>query len=210
MTISGSSASLYLGASLKWGGGLAHSWGTAVKSSWTAAAKQQPLRSSQITSGYKQRWTVLQWQGSLSTEGQHEVWTRGPPPCLSSVLDEKRSLAGVVLAGTLSSYSQHAHFREEVENQETNVRSVREESEMWQTGRKFSSQAMYFFIAWKPVLLYVSLFTKWCRKAYLIFQRLSMETDGAKNNYKTQWKHGQNLFKGRRGFYRGRSLWSHH
>ena len=66
MTISGSSASLYLGASLKF---LAHTLGKAVKSSWWAAAKQQPLRSSQITSGYKQRWTVLQWKRQLINRG---------------------------------------------------------------------------------------------------------------------------------------------
>ncbi len=90
-------------------------------SSWRAAAQQQPLRSSQITSGCKQHWPVPQQQGSLSTVGQHEVCTRGPPH-LSTVLDWMRSRAGVVLAERLCSYSLIVDLRSEPdEENQTNT-----------------------------------------------------------------------------------------
>ncbi len=74
---------------------------------------------------------------------------------------------------------------------------------------------MYFFIAQLHSLSYLSLFTKWHRKANVIFQQLCTETDGAKYNREIPWKHKQpkphqKTSENRRGFYRRRSLWSHH
>lgn len=69
----------------------AHTWGKEGKQQLVSL--QPNRRSSQITSGCKQHWPAPQQQHSLSTKGQHTVWTHGPPH-LSMVLDGMRSLAG--------------------------------------------------------------------------------------------------------------------